>query len=275
MNLDFNLKYVFDNDFDIIEKDDKVLYIDYGNVNWIRTNSTGRDIVNMCDGNISLDEAINKIAADKAFAPEFLKSNFEHFLTEAIDRGLIIEQGKEKEPIKEIVSEYPKDIWVHVTNKCNLSCPFCYSNSRLDGKYELDYKKVLEFLSQIPKEQRDSILISGGEPFLYKDLPQFTQALNGMGFPNIVVITNGTVGEEVYKDVVPNIHTLQISVDGTKAEVHDVTRGKGSFDRIINKFSLAKDLGVKRLMISFTPTKFNITKKNMSFILMACFQPIA
>ncbi|NMB33131.1 MAG: SPASM domain-containing protein, partial [Clostridium sp.] len=28
---------------------------------------------------------------------------------------------------------------------------------------------------------------------------------------------------------------------------------------IINKFSLAKDLGVKRLMISFTPTKFNIT----------------
>jgi len=257
MKLSFSSKYILDRDFEIIKNNDNVLCIDYNNVNWFRTNDTGYKILQLCAGKLTLEEVIKKISIETGFECDFLKKNFEEFLENAIESGLIIEKEKNKVIIEEVPSGY-SDIWIHVTDKCNLKCPFCYSNSGSFGEQKLDLENILNFLVQIPLEQRSSVLISGGEPFLYENLSELVKSLHKMEFQDITVISNGTVGEEVYREVIPYIHTLQISVDGTNSDIHDLSRGEGSFHKMIKKFELAKNLDVNRLVISFTPTKFNI-----------------
>lgn len=256
MNLDFNKKYIFSDKFDLIENNDDYLYIDYENVIWLRTNSTGKELVSMCKGELTLEDII-KILGDKyGFPPNVLKHNMESFFAKVIEKGIIAEEINEKE-MEYIHPDFPVDIWIHVTGKCNLTCPFCYSHSGMD-KDDIDLKSVLNFLEQIPLEKRKNIFISGGEPFLYKELPQFVKAINEMEFEQIILITNGTVGEDIYQDVLPYITSLQISVDGTVKEVHEKTRGEGNFEKVLQKFKLAREIGVKNLFISFTPTKYNV-----------------
>lgn len=258
MNLDLNKKYIFDTCYDVLHENDDYLYIDYEKVKWLRTNSTGGEIVSLCKGEMTLEQIIKDLSYKYDFPFSVLKSNFEGFITEIIEKGILVDEIVEKEVEEYRYPDSPNDIWLHVTEKCNLSCPFCYSESGSLAKNELDLKSVLSFLEQIPEEKRGNIFISGGEPFLYKDLPEFVKSIYEMKFYNIILISNGTVGEEVYEKVLPYISTLQISVDGTTKDIHEITRGKGNFEKVVNKFKLARELGVKNLVLSFTPTKYNI-----------------
>ena len=261
MNLDYDKVYTLDNEFEIIEKDNKYLFIDYNNVNWLRTNSTGKEILNRCDGKETLQNVIQQISELYSFGTDFLKEQFSDFLKEAINKELLLESGHSKTILEPASAEYPNDVWIHVTEKCNLRCPFCYSNSTCADveQEEVDIDAVIAFLEKIPKDYRSTVLISGGEPFLFKGLPTLTKRLNELEYKNIVIITNGTVGNEIYKEVLPNIHSLQVSVDGTQAEYHERTRGKGSFDKMVKSLKLAREFNIKRLIISFTPTKYNIS----------------
>lgn len=259
MSLDYSKTYIQDKDFEVTQREDKFLYVDYENVNWFRTNDTGNEIISMCNGIDSLEQVVAKIADKYKFNAEFLKKQFEPYISDAIDKNIILEVGKEKEALGELkFSQVPGDIWIHVSGICNLECPFCYSRSGYSENRELDLESLLSFLEGLEEEKRSRVVISGGEPFLFKKLPELVMSLREMKFKDIAVISNGTIGAEMYDKVLPHIKTLQISVDGTVPEYHDLTRGKGSFEKMISKFKLAKAAGANSLVISFTPTKFNI-----------------
>ncbi|GKX32160.1 hypothetical protein SH1V18_46400 [Vallitalea longa] len=255
--LDYSKNYYLDKDFELNVRDDKYLLIDFDNVNWFRTNKTGLEILNGCKKPNNFQTVLEHIAKDYGFTVDFLKEQFESFIEFAIDKQVIIEEGKEKQKFITKELQYPNTIWIHVSNQCNLSCPFCYSNATPEGIKTLNPDDILKFLEPSPKEQRKRAIISGGEPFLYKKLPELVKGLKEMGF-KVTVISNGTVGSKMYPEVLPYIDLLQVSVDGTTKEINDLTRGKGSFDKTIENIKYAKSLDVKDMYISFTATKYNI-----------------
>ncbi|WP_163192185.1 PqqD family peptide modification chaperone [Clostridium thermarum] len=262
MNLDFSKKYKFDRDFEVLKRENNYLYVDYENVNWFRTNNTGHEIITLCDGERTMEEVLTKIADIYQFDVNFLKRNFEGFIKDAIENRLLLEADSEKERLV----EYSEDkkigtLWIHVSSLCNLECPFCYSRSGSGQNQKLETDDIVKFLDSIEEDKRSqiSIVISGGEPFLYKDLPKLVASIKERGINSIHIITNGTVGEEMYEEVIPLIESIQISVDGTIPEYHDITRGKGSFEKMINKFKLIRNISQNvGIVISFTPTKYNI-----------------
>jgi len=80
----------------------------------------------------------------------------------------------------------PISLSLHLTNKCNLNCDFCYLRN-MDRTHELDYSKLRNFISVIKPK---SVQLTGGEPCLYlyiKDL------INFLGFNGIKIgmFTNG------------------------------------------------------------------------------------
>lgn len=93
---------------------------------------------------------------------------------------------------------------------------------------------------------------------MYEDLPRLVKKLREMKYKSILVISNGTVGEEKYEQVIPYVDAIQISVDGSVREVHDLSRGEGSYDKMLSNLERLKKLGLSRLVISFTPTSKNI-----------------
>jgi len=255
--VDYNIKYKLDTNFEIFMRDNQYLFVDFEQVKWFRTNSSGYDlIIKMKEGN-SIENSLAELGEETGFDVEFLKKQFDDFINDILNNKIIISEDEESDIAIMSGVEYPNTIWVHVTNRCNLKCQFCYSDSKYNNMEMLDHTKVLKFLDPLPKEHRKKIIISGGEPFLYSDLGTLVKGLKDMGF-YVQIITNGTVGYDRYPEIIPYIDLLQVSVDGTTENINSCTRGKYSLHKTIEHIEYAKKLGVKDLYISFTATKYNI-----------------
>lgn len=128
-------------------------------------------------------------------------------------------------------------LWVEVTNGCNLSCSHCYSDSspgsgRRDTLQHSDYMRVLD---EAAAAALPTIQFIGGEPLLYKRLPELIAHAQGLGFERVEIFSNLTVRRADVLDAInPNITTIATSVYSAKAVVHDrVTRKLGSFSRTL------------------------------------------
>lgn len=255
--LNINEKYKLDNSFEIFEKDDKYLYVDYENSNWFRTNKSGYQILSKINGEKEIGEVIKQYADEVGFPYSIIEKRFTPFLDRAIQRKLLLLSSESHANISTEFAEYPNELWIHLTDLCNMYCPFCYSSSRSTGVRKLDIGKIINFVEKIPYEKRKRIIISGGEPFLYTELPELVKELKALCF-EITVISNGTAGNDKYAEVLKYIDALQISVDGTKEEIYELTRGKGNFNKAIRSLNYAHELGMNNILVSFTTNKNNI-----------------
>jgi MoaA/NifB/PqqE/SkfB family radical SAM enzyme len=133
---------------------------------------------------------------------------------------------------------FPSSISFTVTNACNLRCRMCGQWSEegyirtggLRGELRLaDWKRVIDELAD---HGISSVLLRGGEVFLYPDILPLLEHLRGKGM-FVSIDTNGTQLARFAADLVRigNMH-LTVSVDGP-AEIHDTVRGvKGAFGRV-------------------------------------------
>jgi len=67
---------------------------------------------------------------------------------------------------------------IEVTNKCNFNCSYCCANAVTSN--ELDFRQLKYFLKYLFKISKNNfqIIITGGEPFLYKNLNDLLLFLN-------------------------------------------------------------------------------------------------
>ena len=66
---------------------------------------------------------------------------------------------------------------------CNFRCPFCHNSELFMGKPEklMEEEDFFQFLGK-RKGLLDGVCVSGGEPTLYKDLPEFLARIKELGF---------------------------------------------------------------------------------------------
>ncbi len=94
--------------------------------------------------------------------------------------------------IKTTLLDFPGKVACTVfTYGCNFRCSFCH-NARLVTEDNPDIITEEEFFSFLSKRQGilDGVCISGGEPTLQKDLPDFIRRIKEMGFA-VKLDTNG------------------------------------------------------------------------------------
>ena len=75
---------------------------------------------------------------------------------------------------------------------CNLRCPFCHNASLVVGQAPTAMEEA-EFFTFLKKRKGllDGVCVTGGEPTLRKDLPDFIRRIKEMGFP-VKLDTNGS-----------------------------------------------------------------------------------
>lgn len=98
---------------------------------------------------------------------------------------------------------------IHATDRCTLACHGCNHGVPSIGTaiYQAsDYRPWLEKLATFATWHRT--IVSGGEPFLHRDLAGFVRQLKG-GLPRVEVLTNGwwlcrkdwqAIGEPVFRE---------------------------------------------------------------------------
>lgn len=141
-------------------------------------------------------------------------------------------------------TERLNELWLHITNRCNLSCQHCLFTSGPDSAEELSAEQILRTAHEAVALGCRVFALTGGEPFFH---PEFTEILSGLlEFPDchVVILTNGLLLEQQLTDHfdLSRVH-LQISVDGL-GDRHDAIRGRGTFVQLRNQLLALKQRGI-------------------------------
>ena len=134
----------------------------------------------------------------------------------------------------------------HITEKCNLRCTHCYQED-YSSVGEMSFEelrcvsdKLIQALSKWNKKGK--IAITGGEPFVKKELFPLLEYLNeSPQIANIYILSNGTlIDEKICKEIgnIKKVSRVQISLDGASARTHNAIRGKGTFEKAIEAIKL-------------------------------------
>ena len=141
----------------------------------------------------------------------------------------------------------PRSVDLLITGKCNLRCKYCsYFSSGAEVEEDLPTEEWLTFFEELNRAMVMDVCLQGGEPLMRPDFQELIQSIvrNGMRFS---VLSNGTlITDEMARFLASTgrCNYVQVSIDGSGAETHDVCRGAGNFDRAVNGLKLLQKHGV-------------------------------
>lgn len=126
----------------------------------------------------------------------------------------------------------------HITNRCMCRCASCLW--RRNDWQDVPTEEVKRFYDEARAEGFVAAAITGGEPFLRKDLGEIVGHMKRLRM-SVLLFTTGNFLEKRMDDVLPWVDVLILSIDSAKAERHDEIRGlKGLFDRLVRGARLAR-----------------------------------
>ncbi len=140
------------------------------------------------------------------------------------------------EPAASRVVRTPRSLDIEITARCNLRCRYCYFFNNPAMVYrDLPTDEWLTFFDELGSLGVMNLTLAGGEPFIREDLPVLLEGIvrNRMRFS---FLSNGAlIGDDIAAFIARTgrCDYVQVSVDGSCAEVHDSCRGRGSFDGVI------------------------------------------
>ena len=139
-------------------------------------------------------------------------------------------------------------LWLELTNRCNLQCTHCYSESTpYSGTQDLltedEYKALLSDARTLGCRQVQFI---GGEPTLNKNLPQLIRFASHLAYEFIEVFTNLLTLEGALITTLQECGTcIATSFYSSRRPVHDqITRGIGSFDKTVANIRRVLSAGI-------------------------------
>ncbi len=158
----------------------------------------------------------------------------------------------EKIPFKMGFSKLPVLSEIAVTYKCNAACQFCYAGCNcttnpVGNDKEMTLDEIKTVLDRIRNEAKvPSVSFTGGEATLRKDLHEMIRYARSIGM-RVNLITNGMASTEkvVAKLVDAGLHSVQVSIEGTTAAMHDeITATPGAYKRAVAAVHRYREAGI-------------------------------
>jgi pyruvate formate lyase activating enzyme len=157
--------------------------------------------------------------------------------------------------------EYPEKISAIVfLGNCNFKCHFCY-NIDLVKDYkklpDIPEKEILDFLST-RKGLLDGIAITGGEPTIHKELPEFIKKIKDLGFL-VMLETNGT-NPEMLKELIDNklVDYIAMDIKAPLEKYDDIAGVKVNKKDIQDSIDIIRNSGIDyEFRTTVVPKHFN------------------
>ena len=125
----------------------------------------------------------------------------------------------------------PLNVYLAVTNRCNLKCYYCYGDYPERGNWkEFTTEELLDLFDALARRGTCLLQLQGGEPLLRPDIGVLVDRVQKRGMI-CDMITNGILVEKKF-DVVKKLDSICISLDG-REEINDRNRGAGTFKTIV------------------------------------------
>ncbi|HVS16122.1 MAG TPA: methyltransferase domain-containing protein [Thermoanaerobaculia bacterium] len=154
-----------------------------------------------------------------------------------------------------------RELWLQVNNACNLSCTHCLVSSGPGGLPGLATDSLTRLIDRAVVLGLERLYITGGEPFLRRDLFELLRHVTEDLGLEAIVLTNATVWAPRIRDGLAALDRarvkFQVSLDGARPETNDPIRGEGSFARALAGATTLADLGFEVSLTTVT-TEHNL-----------------
>ena len=142
-------------------------------------------------------------------------------------------------------NEHLRELWLHITNRCNLTCSHCLFASSPDDAAELPATEVLERAAEAHVHGCRIFSLTGGEPLVHRQFGEIIEGLLALPGSRVVILTNGLLLEQAFghRNWDWNRIHLQVSVDGLETR-HDLIRGRGSHRKLRRQLHRLEQNGI-------------------------------
>jgi SynChlorMet cassette radical SAM/SPASM protein ScmE len=231
-------------------------------------NATGLIVWQAMDGKASTD-ALAQTLADCCDIPvnNEILSDVTEFSDELLNEGFAVAQEApaEKPAAPEAysnIADAPRDFDLSLTGKCNLHCAYCFYHDEMASRPDLSLEEWLTFFDELKRLGVRDATLSGGEVFVRPDLWALIDGLVDSRM-RYSILSNGTlVNEKTLSEFEKNkrrrrLTSIQVSIDGSRAEIHDKSRGAGSFEKALRGLRLLKEAGFP-VTVRVTVNRYNV-----------------
>lgn len=141
--------------------------------------------------------------------------------------------------------------YLHVSNTCNLSCVGCYSaDCNRNRAADPSLENLCHAIAALAQLGVTRMVVSGGEPFLRRDLPDIVRNAREQGMESIAVLTNGTrCSDKVLARLAGNVDVISVSFDGTSPESAAFIRREQLFDTLVDAVKRIQTAGIHAHML--------------------------
>ena len=167
----------------------------------------------------------------------------------------------------------PYSITWFLTKNCNLTCSHCYFYSKDElpksKDEEIKFNEAKEIVDQLVSQDVFLIVFCGGEVLTIKWFPKLIDYCNQVEIKTIFSSNGALLSKKLAQQFKKaRISGIQLSLDGAKADTHDLVRGKGNFKQVLSAASLCEQEGIP-VQFAYTLTSVNYFEINE--LLNLCF----
>lgn len=208
-------------------------------------------ILDIIDGTRTIEQIIAE-GADLSKTSIDVTESFIAFLVDELFL-MAISDSDELPPFKDMILDR---VYLHITSKCNQNCEYCYRDLNKIQILSLTLENIEHIITQLASLCRGiTIILTGGEPTLHPNIVEICKMIKSFGF-YIEINTNGSLLPD-YPELLETVDIFNISLDGSKQEIHEALRGHGTYQRTLNAISF---LQKKKAFFTIVPT---ITSRNI------------
>lgn len=144
-----------------------------------------------------------------------------------------------------------KTLRVSLLNTCNLNCFYCTMGSEDDINFDHRPQKSALFFSEIISRLHnqldlETIRLTGGEPLLYRELPELIRNLKLIGIPKISMTSNGyLLQRQAVALAEAGLQSINVSLDAMDEVSFYKMAKRKHLDRVLSGIEAALALGIE------------------------------
>lgn len=119
----------------------------------------------------------------------------------------------------------PDQVTISITEECPNRCVHCALPDS-GNKLKLEPDTVKDVISQILNMGTTLVIFDGGEPALYKDLPELVRSVDDRAISTLFTSGAGFTPDLAKRLKEAGLHAVNVSLDSPVQEEHDLMRGR-------------------------------------------------
>jgi radical SAM protein with 4Fe4S-binding SPASM domain len=243
-----NYQIAFNENYRVLSKDEEVVLGNILNGLWIKCPSYVYDFLNTSIINSNTTKQIISGCID-----DETKDYMRNLISTLLDMNIIGFKHESTHSMNKI-----KHATLEITTDCNLRCSHCCAECGEITKEEIDIESLKKLTSWFELNNVQSIALTGGEIFIRKDIWEILRYIRMNYTGSIEILTNGTlIKNSMIPELITLVDNISFSLDGYDESSVLKIRGKGVFQKVIEKIYLLKRNDFNNISLSMVITDVN------------------